>query len=361
MPQPVAAAPRRPRRSWPRAAFRRRPGRRTSRRREHRGPRRRPSAPRRRSRRRAGWTRRPPIGSRPPGRRARPPAACSAVRPTEATSGSVNTTCGTAAWSAVATCRPRARCRTGSPAARAAIASPTIRAWYLPWWVSGARPVDVARRVEPLPVDAAATSPVSSTVSQPARRQPDGLEAEVVGVRPAAGGDQQLVDHDRLAASIAARSRRRPRRTESSPVSSRTSHAARTQRRRRPARRRTAPPPAAAAARGPAAPPPTRAAATPGPSRSRPPRRRARRAGRAPRARRSPPGWSRRARRPGRGSAGGPDAAGGDHDRVPGAQHLVAVAGHRPRSPASRPRPRTTGDPGALGPVDLARRRPSRG
>ena len=67
--------------------------------------------------------------------------ARASVSPTAATSGSVNTTCGTAAWSAVAACSPHGAVSTGCPAARAAIAAPAMRASYLPWWVSGARPV----------------------------------------------------------------------------------------------------------------------------------------------------------------------------------------------------------------------------
>ena len=66
-------------------------------------------------------------------------AAASAVRPTDATSGSVNVTCGTACASALATCRPHIASWTRSPRARAAITSPAARAWYLPWWVSSAR------------------------------------------------------------------------------------------------------------------------------------------------------------------------------------------------------------------------------
>ncbi len=62
--------------------------------------------------------------------------ACSAsarVRPTEAASGSVNTTWGTASWSAVAACAPHGpESRSGTPEARAAMAAPAMRAWYLP-------------------------------------------------------------------------------------------------------------------------------------------------------------------------------------------------------------------------------------
>jgi hypothetical protein len=65
--------------------------------------------------------------------------AASAVRPTDATSGSVKVTWGTTSWSAEATCLPQARSSTGRPAARAAIAPPAARGWFLPWWVSRAR------------------------------------------------------------------------------------------------------------------------------------------------------------------------------------------------------------------------------
>ena len=103
--------------------------------------------------------------------RIRSPAsrACASVSPTEATSGSVNTTCGTAAWSAVATCSPHGAVSTGPPAARAPIAAPTIRASYLPWWVSGARPVTSPAAYSHSP-STPCTSPVSSTVSGPGSR-----------------------------------------------------------------------------------------------------------------------------------------------------------------------------------------------
>ena len=61
-------------------------------------------------------------------------AAAAPVSPTEATSGSVNITCGTIASSA------SARYDGSSPRDRATIASPHTRAWYLPWWVSSTRP-----------------------------------------------------------------------------------------------------------------------------------------------------------------------------------------------------------------------------
>ncbi|WP_262403333.1 hypothetical protein [Actinomadura sp. CNU-125] len=54
------------------------------------------------------------------------------VTPTAATSGSVNTTCGTAWWSAVAAYAVHGPAATSVPAARAAITSPTTRAAYLP-------------------------------------------------------------------------------------------------------------------------------------------------------------------------------------------------------------------------------------
>ena len=64
--------------------------------------------------------------------------ACFSVDPTEATCGSVKVTCGTLPASAMSVNRDPVG---GRPSARAAMTAPQIRAWYLPMWVSSARPV----------------------------------------------------------------------------------------------------------------------------------------------------------------------------------------------------------------------------
>jgi hypothetical protein len=96
-------------------------------------------------------------------------AAASEVRPTLATSGSLNVTCGTAAWSAVATWVPHGASSTGEPFARAAITSPHARAWYLPWWVSSARWF---------------TSPVAYSQSKPSTSRVSSTVSQSPGVRP---------------------------------------------------------------------------------------------------------------------------------------------------------------------------------
>ena len=149
--------------------------------------------------------------------RGRRPAA---VRPTDATSGSVNVTCGTASWSAVATCVPHGASATGAPFARAAMTSPAARAWYLPWCVSSARCVDVARGVQP--VEAAHEQGVVGL--QPgAGLEPDRVQADVSGARRTAGRDQHLLGRDgRTVAESRRRPFRRPRVTRVVSVSSST-------------------------------------------------------------------------------------------------------------------------------------------
>ena len=105
----------------------------------------------RRSRRRTGW--RPPrrrSRSRRRGRAARPLAPAPAVSPTAATSGigedHLRARSGRAG-------RESRAPRGSRPAARAAIASPQIRAWYLPMWVSSARWLTSPGGVQPAAVD----------------------------------------------------------------------------------------------------------------------------------------------------------------------------------------------------------------
>src|SRR5215203_672379 len=68
-------------------------------------------------------------------------SASATVRPTLATCGMVNTTDGVAYVSAVATNGDQSEVSTSWPRARATIAAPAWRAWYLPMWVSCRRPL----------------------------------------------------------------------------------------------------------------------------------------------------------------------------------------------------------------------------
>ena len=254
----------------------------------------------------------------------------------------MNTTCGTAAWSAVATCSPHGAVSTGPPAARAPIAAPTIRASYLPWWVSGARPVTSPAAYSHSP-STPCTSPVSSTVSG-SRLEADRLQPEVVDVRPAPGGDQQLVDDQGLRPDVQ-RDRRRPSgATESSPVPSRTSTPSR---RSAAATFSDATGSADGSSRGPrtssTTSEPSRRQACASSQPTTPPPSTPSRRGTACADVASRLVHVRTESRPGIGGRTGRLPV-RDDDGVPRAEHL-ADRPRRRRSPASRARPRTTGIP----------------
>jgi hypothetical protein len=63
-------------------------------------------------------------------------------------------------------------------------------AWYLPMWVSNERPLTIANRVQPK-----MTGHPKALIDPDrlARRQPNGLEAEVLGEGSTTGGDQDLL------------------------------------------------------------------------------------------------------------------------------------------------------------------------
>ena len=217
--------------------------------------------------------------------------------------------------------------------------SPAMRAWYLPMWVSSARPLQSPTAYSQPPSTPTARS-WSSTSTEPAGLEADRLQAEVAGRRSPADGDEDLVGLDLAAVGERGDDRAvgavaRAPRSIATPVT-------------------TAMPSASNAARdllagerllagqqpGPAlrrrSPPRRRAGGTPGPSRPRPRRRRARAAAAA----RS---LAAVASRLSHGCASASPGIGGI-DRA------------RSRSPARPPGRRVSGAVGAVGCVDTRRR-----
>ena len=87
-----------------------------------------------------------------------------------------------------------------------------MRAWYLPWWVSRACRL-MSPRAYSQPSSRAVTRQVSSTSSQDPRFQADGVQADVVGERLPAGGEQHLVGLHLAAVFQGQRDRPGPART----------------------------------------------------------------------------------------------------------------------------------------------------
>ncbi len=102
--------------------------------------------------------------------------AARSVMPADPTSGSVNVTCGLPRCPSAEPGTPLPAPSTRPSVARAAITSPAIRAWYLPMWVSSARPQEHHR-----PRTASARPPPV----RPARRRPP--ESRRRGVPPTTG------------------------------------------------------------------------------------------------------------------------------------------------------------------------------
>ena len=67
-----------------------------------------------------------------------------------------------------------------------------MRAWYLPMWVSRARPLQSPTAYSQPPSTPVARSWSSTSTNLPGS-SPTVLEPEVVGARAPAGGDEQLV------------------------------------------------------------------------------------------------------------------------------------------------------------------------
>ena len=90
-----------------------------------------------------------------------------------------------------------ARAVRGRPSARAAMTAPQTRPWYLPMWVSSARPLmsPTAYSQSPPPVTVMWSSVVDVAVRR-SRRSPTSSSPRRGG-RRAAGGHHDLVDHHR--------------------------------------------------------------------------------------------------------------------------------------------------------------------
>ena len=116
---------------------------------------------------------------------------CASLSPTAATSGSVKTTWGTAAWSAVALQAPQGDgVEVALGAGDDGVAADA--ALVLALMGEQGAVVDVAGGVQPTTRHLAHRHGVVDVEPGPGR-EADGAEAEISGARPAAGGHQQLV------------------------------------------------------------------------------------------------------------------------------------------------------------------------